>query len=140
VHRPNRSQYRFRLLEQLSRWIAGFEWGETRRILSQNMNGNYHLIADTSSPSTGVASGFASLLIGFLTGQRCWGVPHSLCSADSEHAICMGGIFRIADLLQYVPMLYGLAIGIHLEDVDAGDPTVFRIVVEQIDKWTCAQT
>ena len=48
--------------------------------------------------------------------------------------ISLGGVLRIADLLQYVPMLYGLAIGIHLGDVDAGDPTVFRVVVEQIDK------
>ena len=44
----------------------------------------------------------------------------------------MGGVLRIADLLQDVPMLYGLAIGVHLEDVNAGNPTVLRVVVEQI--------
>ena len=42
----------------------------------------------------------------------------------------MGGVLRIADLLQYVPMLYGLAIVIHLEDINAGNPTVLRVVVE----------
>jgi hypothetical protein len=44
----------------------------------------------------------------------------------------MGGVLRIADLLQYVPMLYGLAIGVHLEDVNTSNPTVLRVVVEQI--------
>jgi hypothetical protein len=46
----------------------------------------------------------------------------------------MGGALRIADLLQYVPMLYGPAVGVHLEDVNAGKPTVLRVVVEQIDE------
>jgi hypothetical protein len=46
----------------------------------------------------------------------------------------MGGVLRIADLLQYVPMLYRLAIGVHLEDVNAGNPAVLWVVVEQIDE------
>ena len=53
---------------------------------------------------------------------------------NSEHAVCIGGVLRITNLLQYVPMLYGLAIGVHLEDVNAGNPTVLWVVVEQIDE------
>jgi hypothetical protein len=34
--------------------------------------------------------------------------------------ISLGGVLRIADLLQYVPMLCGLAVCIDLEDVNAG--------------------
>jgi len=31
-------------------------------------------------------------------------------------------------------MLYGLSVGIHLVHVDAGDPRILRIVVEQIQE------
>ena len=42
----------------------------------------------------------------------------------------MGGLLRIADFLQHVPMLYGLAIGVHLVDVNTGNPRVLRVVIE----------
>ena len=37
---------------------------------------------------------------------------------------------RIADFLQHVPMFYGLAIGVHLVDVNTGNPRVLRVVIE----------
>jgi len=46
----------------------------------------------------------------------------------------MGGSVGVADLLQCVPMLDGLAVSVHLIDVNAGNPTVLRVVVEQIDE------
>ena len=59
---------------------------------------------------------------------------------NSENAVCVGGVLRIADLLQYVPMLYGLAIGVHPEDVNAGNPTVLQVVVEEINEMDVCQT
>jgi hypothetical protein len=37
-------------------------------------------------------------------------------------------------------MLYGLAIGVHLEDVNAGNPTVLQVVVEEINEMDVCQT
>jgi hypothetical protein len=39
--------------------------------------------------------------------DHCW-------PSLSKHAICMGGLLRIADFLQQVPTLYGLVVRIHL--------------------------
>src|SRR5215472_7626900 len=46
----------------------------------------------------------------------------------------VGGALGSPHDLQYVPMLDGLSISVHPEDVDAGDPGVLRIVVKQIEE------
>ena len=43
-------------------------------------------------------------------------------------------VLRIADELQRVPVLDRLALGVHLVDIDAGDPGVGRVIVEEIEK------
>jgi hypothetical protein len=58
----------------------------------------------------------------------------------SEHAVWIragntrreprSGVVWITDDLQRVPVLDRFPIGVHLEDVDAGDPRVKRVVVE----------
>src|ERR1700674_1700806 len=64
--------------------------------------------------------------------------------AESEHSVRVGArnvrrdhwyrVFRVANELQGVPMFDGLAVGVHLVDVDAGDPRILRVVIEEIQK------
>src|SRR5260370_7094168 len=64
--------------------------------------------------------------------------------AESEHSVRVGArnvrrdqrclVFWVANELQGVPMFYGLAVGVHLVDVDAGDPRILRVVIEEIQK------
>jgi len=58
--------------------------------------------------------------------------PVRVCSGYIR-AKPIGGALWSADDLQDVPMLDGLSIGVHPEDVDAGDPGVL-IVIEQIEE------
>jgi hypothetical protein len=46
----------------------------------------------------------------------------------------MGGLLRIADFLQHIPTFCGLAVGVHFIDVNAANPAVLRVVVEQINE------
>ncbi len=41
-------------------------------------------------------------------------------------------ILWVTNRLQRIPMLDGSSVGIHLVDIDTGDPGIFRIVVEQV--------
>src|ERR1700722_667015 len=62
----------------------------------------------------------------------------------SEHSVRVGArnirrdhwyrVFRVANELQGVPMFDCPAAGIHLVDVDAGDPRILRVVIEEIQK------
>src|SRR5271167_3820548 len=62
----------------------------------------------------------------------------------SEHSVWVGArdvrrdqrcrIFRVANDLQGVPMFDCLAVGVHLVDVNAGDPGILRVVIEEIQK------
>ena len=45
-----------------------------------------------------------------------------------------GRVFRVADQLQGVPMLYSHSVGVHFVDIDTGDSRVLRVIVEQIQK------
>src|SRR5260370_9819885 len=67
-----------------------------------------------------------------------------LSRCSSEHAVGIrtwdvrcepwSRVLRGTDELKGVPMLYGLSVGIHLVHVDARDPRILRIVVEQIQE------
>jgi hypothetical protein len=46
----------------------------------------------------------------------------------------MGGLLQIADFLQHIPTFCGLAVGDHLIDVNAANPAVLQVVVEQINE------
>src|SRR5262249_49809058 len=45
-----------------------------------------------------------------------------------------GGVFRVADQLQRIPMLNRLSIGVHPVDVDPSYSRIVWIIVEQIQK------
>jgi len=46
----------------------------------------------------------------------------------------------IADLLQYIPMLYGFAPGVHLKMSTPATPRSCGSSLSRLMKWTCAQT
>jgi len=52
----------------------------------------------------------------------------------------MGGLLRIGDFPQHIPMFYGLAVGVQFIDVNAGNPAVLRVVGEQINEIDMRQT
>lgn len=51
-------------------------------------------------------------------------------SSSSEHAVSMGGILGVANFLQYVPMLHGFAVDVHLVEINARDSPMLGAVVK----------
>jgi hypothetical protein len=58
---------------------------------------------------------FSTIILRLTLGPLCRNIDVHL-----EHAMRMGGLVGVSDLLQYVPMIDGVALSVHLIDVNAG--------------------